>query len=132
MAAKHKKQFIIIDCRYEYEFSGGHITGARNINSPTEIYREFFSSEKNIEHHMTEDSVIILHCEFSSHRAPQTYNLIRKTDRKINEGRYPLICYPELYLLENGYKEFYDNYPVSQQMPTYCSRFRVNQKLYFS
>lgn len=113
---ENKVEYVIIDCRYEYEYTGGHIVGAKNMTSPSQIYHEFFSSPSKIEHHMKKDSVIILHCEFSTHRAPQTYNLIRRTDRKINECKYPLICYPELYLLENGYKEFYENYPVSLQI----------------
>jgi len=57
---------------------------------------------------------IILHCEFSTLRGPMTYELVRKKDRKINDSKYPLIFYPELYLLENGYKEFYDTYSVSK------------------
>ena len=88
--------------------------GAKNMTSPNEIYREFFETQDKIVHHMRRDTIIVLHWEFSSHRGPQVYNLIRKTDRKINESKYPLISYPELYLLENGYKEFYENYPVSR------------------
>lgn len=82
------------------------------MTTPGQIYNEFFSSSRKIEKNMEKDLAIILHCEFSSYRAPQTYNLIRKTDRKINEEKYPKICYPELYLLENGYKEFFEHYPV--------------------
>lgn len=114
LASKHdRRNIVIIDCRYEYEFSGGHIATAHNMSSPSQIYHEFFSSEDKIETHMRKNSIIVLHCEFSTHRGPQTYNLIRKTDRKINEQRYPQLCYPELYLLEHGYKEFYHEYPVS-------------------
>jgi hypothetical protein len=105
---------IIVDCRYDYEYTGGHIIGSSNMSSPNQVYKEFFSTENKIETHMKRRTMIILHCEFSTLRAPQTYNLIRKTDRKMNEKRYPMICYPELYLLENGYKEFYQNYPVSE------------------
>lgn len=86
------------------------------MTSPKEIYNELFSSEVKIEEHMKNNTIIIVHCEFSSYRAPQTYNLIRKTDRKINEKRYPMICYPELYILENGYKEFFQTYPVSDRL----------------
>ena len=110
------QNIFIIDWRYKYEYEGGHIAGSRNMTSPQQIYSEFFRSEKQIESHMAKDSMIILHCEFSSYRAPMTYNLIRKTDRKLNEGKYPMIWYPELYLLENGYKEFYENYPVGKSL----------------
>ena len=40
-------------------------------------------------------------------------NLMRETDRKINDDRYPSLIYPEIYLLEHGYRNFYKAYPVS-------------------
>jgi len=29
-----KQNYLIIDCRFEYEYNGGHIFGAINLNSP--------------------------------------------------------------------------------------------------
>lgn len=104
---------MIIDCRYDYEYSGGHITGAINHNNPDSIYQELFPSAEKIRELMEKDSIIVLHCEFSQCRAPMTYDWIRKKDRELNGEKYPLLFYPELYVLENGYKEFYEAYPVS-------------------
>ena len=38
---------------------------------------------------------------------------MRKLDRKKNDVAFPRLYYPELYLLEGGYKAFYEQYPVS-------------------
>ena len=48
---------------------------------------------------------------FDLHRA----RLIRRKDRKENELDYPLLTYPELYILEGGYRSFYES------LPAYCS-----------
>ena len=42
-------------------------------------------------------------------------DLLRELDRKANQERYPHLTYPELYLMENGYCEFF------KQFPTFCS-----------
>jgi hypothetical protein len=36
---------------------------------------------------------------------------LRSIDRKINESRYPILFYPEVYLLDGGYRSFYANHP---------------------
>lgn len=38
---------------------------------------------------------------------------MRGHDRNSNSHRYPLLNYPELYILEGGYKAFYEQYQVS-------------------
>lgn len=32
-----RRQFIIIDCRFPFEYQGGHIKGALNISSPDDL-----------------------------------------------------------------------------------------------
>ncbi|EGC31356.1 expressed protein [Dictyostelium purpureum] len=59
----------IIDCRYEYEYLGGHIKSAINIppiGSEQKVIDTFFTNPtpKDKQH------IIIFHCEFSSKRAP--------------------------------------------------------------
>lgn len=58
-------KYIIVDCRFEYEFRGGHIAKAINRKTMEEIEREFMDSPNS------EKLVIIFHCEFSSFRAPR-------------------------------------------------------------
>jgi len=36
-------KIIIVDCRYDYEYNGGHIKGAININTKDGIENIFFS-----------------------------------------------------------------------------------------
>ncbi|VDO33200.1 unnamed protein product, partial [Onchocerca flexuosa] len=35
---------------------------------------------------------------------------LRALDRKLNIGRYPMVDYPEMYLLQYGYSSFYLRY----------------------
>jgi hypothetical protein len=60
------KNHIIIDCRFEYEYEGGHIRGAVNVVTPDKVIDMLFKNsicDKN--------TCILFHCEFSSHRAPK-------------------------------------------------------------
>ena len=36
---------------------------------------------------------------------------LRSVDRKINEMRYPTLFYPDVYLLDGGYRNFYKSHP---------------------
>ena len=62
-------EFHIVDCRFPYEYEGGHIIGALNINSMEELDRQFFTKPRVADIRVA----IIFHCEFSSHRAPRMY-----------------------------------------------------------
>nr|XP_018917877.1 PREDICTED: M-phase inducer phosphatase-like [Bemisia tabaci]XP_018917878.1 PREDICTED: M-phase inducer phosphatase-like [Bemisia tabaci]XP_018917879.1 PREDICTED: M-phase inducer phosphatase-like [Bemisia tabaci] len=108
------KSFTIIDCRYPYEYEGGHIRGARNIYSEEEIVKQFvdvkkkFSSNSNTSSVDSKHHVLIFHCEFSSERGPKLCRFLRKQDRQNN--LYPDLHYPETYLLHGGYKAFFEKY----------------------
>ena len=111
--------FRIIDARYSFEFSGGHITGAENwehgqedsflsafLPSSALPAQPVFSPESEAGR-----DILIFHCEFSSHRGPDFYRKLRGRDRQINSEVFPALHYPECYLLHLGYKEFFRNYP---------------------
>jgi len=54
-----------------------------------------------------ENVLIIFHCEYSQMRAPKMYRFLREIDRKIHVHSYPKLFYPNLYILEGGYREFF-------------------------
>ncbi|KAJ2451313.1 m-phase inducer phosphatase [Coemansia sp. RSA 2336] len=93
---------IIVDCRFPYEYEGGHISGA--VNAPTAEALESLlltrpPSDKRV--------VVVLHCEYSIQRAPSMAGLLRRRDREVNMHRYPALHYPEIYVLKGGYRNFF-------------------------
>jgi hypothetical protein len=54
---------------------------------------------------------IIFHCEFSQNRAPKSYKFFRSLDRLRNQANYPQLSFPELCVLDGGYKKFVRDYP---------------------
>ncbi|CAG0922756.1 unnamed protein product [Notodromas monacha] len=151
--------FTVIDCRFPYEFDGGHVVGAVNIYTKDQILKEILPNEPCIApavssgsggggNHLlggcvassssspasstsgsgsdsTPDSspdndgkgthkernILIFHCEFSSERGPSLLRFLRNRDRGLNANNYPALHFPELYLLDGGYKAFYERYP---------------------
>jgi hypothetical protein len=102
-------RLIIVDSRYPYEFEGGHIKTARNIYTKEKLV-EVFLEKRNEMAHQNKRVVVIFHCEFSSERGPSMLRFLRNQDRALNRDFYPKLFYPELYLLEGGYKAFYESH----------------------
>lgn len=99
--------FKVIDCRYPYEFDGGHIEGAINIYTKEQCLE--LLQESQVPRNDDKRHILVFHCEFSSERGPNLYRYLRKEDRYKNI--YPSLNYPEMYLLEGGYKNFFGEYP---------------------
>ncbi|KAK3698771.1 hypothetical protein QZH41_014529 [Actinostola sp. cb2023] len=95
----------IIDCRYPFEYKGGHIKGALNIYRKEDLFEDFLKKPKHTDNN--KKVIIIFHCEFSSKRGPDMSRFLRNRDRDIHGKDYPALYYPELYLLEGGYKAFF-------------------------
>jgi hypothetical protein len=93
-------QLVIIDARFDDEYAGGHIAGAINVRSASQMKRLFdeFSGSS---------VCLIFYCEFSRTRGPTLMQDFRHYDRFRNLSRYPALTYPTIYLLRGGYKEFY-------------------------
>ncbi|KAL7739597.1 hypothetical protein ACLKA6_002171 [Drosophila palustris] len=100
--------YKIIDCRYPYEFEGGHIRGALNLYTRLQI-KEAFPTITEVQPE-GQRSIYVFHCEFSSERGPKLLRFLRSNDRSMHTHDYPTLSYPELYLLHNGYKEFFSHY----------------------
>ncbi|XP_019556301.3 M-phase inducer phosphatase [Aedes albopictus] len=111
--------FKIIDCRYPYEFDGGHIRGAKNLYTQEQILEELIKSKTEppkVTDATATDAppkrhIIVFHCEFSSERGPKLSRFLRNHDRILNSDSYPALHYPEIYLLHGGYKDFYALHP---------------------
>lgn len=121
--------YIVVDCRFPYEYNGGHIKDAINVFEPDPLERFFveqfdcpespvspqsplFNVSERLRQILFKDSkniCIIFHCEFSQHRAPKMYRFLRELDRKVHEETYPELYYPNIYVLEGGYRGFFEH-----------------------
>lgn len=160
--------YHIIDCRFDYEFNGGHVVGAVNLQSESDIEAHLLpESSANGRAAATtatlplpsisglpdasgqaKKTVVIFHCEFSQKRGPELCvaagssarltaeltadglcfvampsllraKLLRKKDRAANQRSYPALYYPELYILDGGYCDFFRQQPVrSDHLPS--------------
>ncbi|KAB5580186.1 hypothetical protein GE09DRAFT_429028 [Coniochaeta sp. 2T2.1] len=101
---EHFDQKMIIDCRFEYEYEGGHINGAINYNDKELLSTHLFRNP------MTGRTLLIFHCEYSAHRAPIMARHIRAADRTANAECYPRLTYPDVYILDGGYSGFFNEH----------------------
>lgn len=65
--------YKIIDCRYPYEFVGGHISGALNLYTKEQILSELVETKNEaatVEPDLRKRHILVFHCEFSSERGP--------------------------------------------------------------
>ncbi|XP_074865437.1 M-phase inducer phosphatase 3 [Carettochelys insculpta] len=117
--------FYIIDCRYPYEYLGGHIKGALNFHRQEDVY-EFLLKKPLLPSTPQKRIILVFHCEFSSERGPRMCRYLREEDRAMNE--YPELHYPELYVLKGGYKEFFPEYTELCEPQDYCPMHHQDYK----
>lgn len=102
--SKLYKEIVIVDCRFEYEFEGGHISGALNVNSKQQLEQVLFQ-DRVCSHEAK--VLLVFHCEHSAYRSPMLANHLRHCDRAMNVQDYPSLFYPDVVVLDGGYSEFY-------------------------
>ncbi|KAH3758216.1 ADP-ribosylglycohydrolase family protein [Pelomyxa schiedti] len=100
-------KLVIVDCRFPYEFEGGHIENAVNLHTREQILEYFFDNNNK---RVPSDVVVVFHCEFSSKRGPDGFRYLRKMDRVLNLENYPTLFYPEAYVLQGGYRQFFSTH----------------------
>lgn len=118
--------FQLVDCRFEYEYQGGHIPGAVNLSTVEKVISHFLKPGQG-QHaggkHLPPRSqsgkadcfgnrkkhVLVFHCEFSAKRAPSMALALRQADRGLVHD-YPNCHFPELYVLQGGYCDFFRTY----------------------
>lgn len=98
--------YVVVDCRFPYEFDGGHIVNAINISSKTDLEMRFINNRLLD----NRKRLLIFHCEYSILRGPTMAGHLRKADRILNSENYPKLLYPDIVVLEGGYKKFFDNH----------------------
>jgi M-phase inducer tyrosine phosphatase len=64
----HYDELLVLDCRFSYEFSGGHIRGAHHIGK-YEVLEELLFRPIITDRRV----LVVLHCEFSEQRGPAMY-----------------------------------------------------------
>ncbi|SCU94524.1 LADA_0G09054g1_1 [Lachancea dasiensis] len=139
---QHYQDVYVVDCRFEYEYRGGHIGVAININSQSALESKFIHNRKTVCTHEL-PPLIIFHCEFSSYRGPIMASHLRNCDRVLNYDSYPKLHYPDILIVDGGYKSFFDKYQSlcfprryigmdSQEHIDLCEaemeKFRINSK----
>ncbi|KAK0392687.1 hypothetical protein NLU13_2182 [Sarocladium strictum] len=109
----HFDSKMVIDCRFEYEYEGGHIEGAVNYNDKDLLANELFQRSK------PGRTLLVFHCEYSAHRAPLMARHVRSQDRTANAEHYPRLTFPEVYILEGGYSSFFASHRARCFPPEY-------------
>ncbi|GAA5885341.1 hypothetical protein JCM6882_009578 [Rhodosporidiobolus microsporus] len=111
------KEFVVIDCRFDYEYDGGHIDGAINLSEHADLEARLLNIPNppvpSTSEYAPRDgkTILIFHCEFSAKRAPTCAKYVRNQDRLKNFAAYPNIHYPEVYVLQGGYEAYYKAFP---------------------
>lgn len=103
--SNQNKNLLIIDARYPFEYSGGHINSAINVYTENDLRLLFTKLIAST----CRPSIIIFHCEFSSERGPRLCRLFRSLDRQYNIASYPYLSFPSIYLLDGGYADFFQH-----------------------
>lgn len=75
------RDFHVIDCRFDYEYAGGHVPGAVNINTTASVEDlllgpSLMKPKPSVSGDGQKKTVLIFHCEFSAKRAPTLYVIL--------------------------------------------------------
>ncbi|WFD27439.1 protein-tyrosine-phosphatase [Malassezia nana] len=128
--------YQVVDCRFAYEHEGGHIVNAVNLNSLEQLVEHFFKPGSGLHtsrdmpertqsgmpdsHGNTRKFVLIFHCEFSLKRGPSMALALRQADRSLASD-YPRCHFPDVYVLQGGYAEFFQCCPELCEPRAYVS-----------
>jgi len=146
---------VVIDCRFPYEYEGGHIRVPPHLADWLEVIHIpphesktaidlFFGGggARPLCATLSQDRVCaVFHCEFSQRRGPEMLKEVRRQDRlRVPFELFPQLHYPECYVLHKGYKRFFETFPdmceprayVPEQDPRFaeqCVHFNKERKL---
>lgn len=113
-------EYLIVDCRWPYEFQAGHIKGAINIYKQKGLLEYFFSESSKIHH----DTHIIFHCEYSKMRSLAMYKVFTSHDfNNTCSSRRLGRSYSHVFVMDGGYNLFFQLFPSSCEPREYISEF---------
>ncbi|KAI6174335.1 Protein-tyrosine-phosphatase [Aphelenchoides besseyi] len=108
--ASFLSKYVLYDCRYPYEYDNGHIMYAQNLYDIEQLETVFYPKSQRIP---------IFYCEYSQKRGPGMARALREIDRRRNVDDYPNVDYAEIYVLDRGYKQFYQLYKAFCEPQSY-------------
>ncbi|GMT11386.1 hypothetical protein PFISCL1PPCAC_2683 [Pristionchus fissidentatus] len=120
MGDNFTRRYALIDCRYPYEYDGGHIKSATNVFDPALIFSRFFAPRTSLlkkeegEERGLETKIPIFYCEFSQKRGPNMAAAVRALDRIRNQLAYPHVDHAEMYVLNGGYNGFHEQHGCAE------------------
>jgi rhodanese-related sulfurtransferase len=109
LQAKHHR-YRLIDCRFRYEYEGGHVRTAENAACLQDMCKIIDRLGREAGEKEESELPIIFYCEYSSIRAPKLALFLRNEDRKRNI--YPKLFFPHIYVMEGGYRGFFRKFPL--------------------
>ena len=87
----------VVDCRFAYEYYGGHIQGA--VNFPPRRVDEL---RRWLNERLDRNTAVVFHCEFSKARAPRICREIMGFMRHLQQN---------IFVMRSGYSQFHKQYP---------------------
>ncbi|PIO62511.1 rhodanese-like protein [Teladorsagia circumcincta] len=106
------EKYVLVDCRYPYEFNGGHIKGAINVFDTSKCEEVFYPSN-SLHRAEIHSRIPIFYCEYSQKRGPSMAQTLRSVDRQRNVDVYPKVDFPEIYVVDKGYRNFFETFADS-------------------
>uniref|UniRef100_A0A0N5CGP9 Rhodanese domain-containing protein n=1 Tax=Strongyloides papillosus TaxID=174720 RepID=A0A0N5CGP9_STREA len=100
------KHFMLVDCRFPYQYKSGHIKGAINFYDIKEVNDFFFPKLKRKAERIMKKTPIFYYTESLT---PEVINVLRKSDEDKK-------VYGDIYLLDGGYEKFYND----KKFKKYC------------
>ncbi|CAL6104184.1 Rhodanese-like_domain-containing protein [Hexamita inflata] len=122
---EYPHDIILVDCRWNFEYDGGHIHSATNYNDAQKM-RNDLVVEKLLS--LNPDTDIIFYCEFSQVRAVKMSDYLCKIDSIYNKDPQ----FSKIYVLDGGYSKFFEEYPELSTTGRYVTEKTREYELYVS
>eukprot|EP00462_Mataza_sp_D1_P018854 CAMPEP_0175126594 /NCGR_PEP_ID=MMETSP0087-20121206/3940_1 /TAXON_ID=136419 /ORGANISM="Unknown Unknown, Strain D1" /LENGTH=1418 /DNA_ID=CAMNT_0016408523 /DNA_START=130 /DNA_END=4386 /DNA_ORIENTATION=- len=99
--------FVVVDCRFKFEYNGGRIKGAVHACFKNQVQALYSECKRFITEQPQAKVAMIFHCEYSQERGPKACQFFQNMDR--SQNHWPHLDFPEVYVLEGGYRKFFND-----------------------